>query len=349
MKRIIAAALMVAVLALYGCAGASEKADKNEQAVLIEKIDQNEQSEQAGAPAENTEVTASAENTEAAAPAEDAEQTAADGAVDIAQAGENIAQAGENIGEVGQNPIMNFVGNYGCGRANAHVGADGMEKSVITVTWGSSAWEYSEWIMSGVLDTDTLTVEYDDCVRTDYTYSDEGEIATAVTAYENGSGRIKFHLESNTMTWVDDTEHAADDMVFEFAPAPEYTEDEEESTDYYSGVTALSSQKVEDVCTSVRTAYLNEDWSAITGMISYPIQINGTKLSDADEFLVYMSDKTVHESDRAAMEEETCHEMFFNGQGICMGSGQVWLVDPTYMTDEFPYLEIIAISGIVEK
>ena len=49
------------------------------------------------------------------------------------------------------------------------------------------------------------------------------------------------------------------------------------------------------------------------------------------------------------MMDEDCLDMFVNGQGICMGSGQVWLNDPNYMTDQEPELQIIAISGIVEK
>ena len=44
-----------------------------------------------------------------------------------------------------------------------------------------------------------------------------------------------------------------------------------------------------------------------------------------------------------------CLDMFVNGQGICMGSGQVWLNDPNYMTDAEPQLQIIAISGIVDQ
>ena len=62
---------------------------------------------------------------------------------------------------------------------------------------------------------------------------------------------------------------------------------------------------------------------AMADMICYPITINGTELADADAFLDYMKDKTVHESDRQAMMDEDCLDMFVNGQGICMGSGQV--------------------------
>lgn len=98
----------------------------------------------------------------------------------------------------------------------------------------------------------------------------------------------------------------------------------------------------------IRQAYLEEKWYALADMIRYPITINETVLADADAFLEYMEDKTVHESDRQAMMDEDLLDMFVNGQGICMGSGQVWLNDPNYMTDQEPELQIIAISGIVE-
>ena len=47
--------------------------------------------------------------------------------------------------------------------------------------------------------------------------------------------------------------------------------------------------------------------------------------------------------------DENLLDMFVNGQGLCMGSGQVWLNDPGYMTDKEPELKIIAISGIVDQ
>ena len=100
---------------------------------------------------------------------------------------------------------------------------------------------------------------------------------------------------------------------------------------------------------NVRTWYLSENWYAMADMIRYPIEINGTELADADAFLGYMMDKTVAESDRDAMLDEDLLDMFVNGQGICMGSGQIWLNDPNYMTDEEPMLQIIAISGIVNR
>ena len=63
-------------------------------------------------------------------------------------------------------------------------------------------------------------------------------------------------------------------------------------------------------------------------MIRYPIAINGTKPANADAFLGHMINRTVGESDRTTMLEEDFLDMFANGQGICMGSGPIWLNAP---------------------
>lgn len=132
-------------------------------------------------------------------------------------------------------------------------------------------------------------------------------------------------------------------------PAPE-AEPSAEDAEYYSGVTAMPKADVEEIARSVRQAYLDQDWPSIAGRIRYPITMYpDVEIQNPDGFLEYMNGKTVHESDAAVMEEETCTDMFFNGQGICMGSGQIWLLDPSYMTDEEPTLQIIAVSGIVEE
>ena len=59
-----------------------------------------------------------------------------------------------------------------------------------------------------------------------------------------------------------------------------------------------------------------------------------------------MKDKKVNPDDRKAMEDEDCHDMFFNGQGLCLGSGEVWLLDTSYFTDKTPEIKIISINGV---
>lgn len=122
----------------------------------------------------------------------------------------------------GQNPAMNFVGNYGAGRANIFIECDGMDGMKATVTWGSSAWEHSEWVMSGSFDSDKLIFEYDNCTKTDIKYAgesedgEEPEIESSEEIYTGGKGRMIFTDDPLTILWMDDEEHMADDLTFEY-------------------------------------------------------------------------------------------------------------------------------------
>ena len=93
--------------------------------------------------------------------------------------------------EDGQNPIMNFVGTYAKDRASILVEADGMQES--------------------------LTVDYTDAVKKNVVFNEDGTVASEEVVYENGKGSFKF--DDSTLTWTDEEEHAADDMVFEYASA----------------------------------------------------------------------------------------------------------------------------------
>ena len=118
----------------------------------------------------------------------------------------------------GQNPVMNFVGYYVCDRANVYIGAEGDEGANAIVTWSSSAWENSSWMMSGTFDPETLQFEYHDCVRTDYVYDENGEATSETEVYTGGHGFMFFNEgDPLTLTWQDDQESIADGMVFEYA------------------------------------------------------------------------------------------------------------------------------------
>ncbi len=115
---------------------------------------------------------------------------------------------------------------------------------------------------------------------------------------------------------------------------------------YYAMVSAMDKALLEAECIAVRDAYIKGEWDKLADKVSYPIMINGSEIKDTAAFLEYMKDKTVDASDLEAISQENCHDMFINGQGICFGSGQIWMNDMNYMTDKTPDLKIIAISGI---
>ena len=249
----------------------------------------------------------------------------------------------------GQNPVMNFVGVYHADDSvEALVEADGMENAKITVTWAGSPWFPIQTVMSGRFDPETLTMAFNGTTLTEYTYKSDGSIAQETRTDTDNSGRAVFNYTANTLTITEEVESGSIDTVYEWGPAADMKTVSD--PDHYAPVTAMDKFQIETVVAfNVRTAYLSENWYALADMIRYPITINGVELADADAFLGYMIDKTVHESDRQAMLEENLLDMFVNGQGICMGSGQIWLNDPNYMTDNEPVLEVIAISGIVDR
>ena len=115
-----------------------------------------------------------------------------------------------------QNSIMNFVGNYASDRCTITVEAGEGNIANFTISWASSAAEVSEWTMSGEFDGENNTVYYNDCVKRDLVFAEDGSISSEETSYEGGHGTFAFDYENNTLTWTDDIEHVADGATFTF-------------------------------------------------------------------------------------------------------------------------------------
>ena len=120
----------------------------------------------------------------------------------------------------------------------------------------------------------------------------------------------------------------------------------------YSGVTTLDAAHVEAFAAEARRLYLNEDWDAIAQLIDYPItMVPEVVIENADAFVAFMADKTVFEDDMEAMTAENCVGMMSNDQGICMGSGELWLRDIAFDGVEQvgePALRIVAVNGLAD-
>ena len=123
----------------------------------------------------------------------------------------------EDNGNDGQNPVMNFVGDYVIDRAVVTVQPLGKTDAQIHISWSSSAFEHSEWDMTGTFDTEDLTIEYEDCVKKTITFKENGELESETVDYENGEGEITF-IEGNKLVWDDDEEDIAEGTVFEYLP-----------------------------------------------------------------------------------------------------------------------------------
>ena len=249
----------------------------------------------------------------------------------------------------GQNPVMNFVGTYNAADSvEAMVEADGTENAIVTVTYAGSPWFHDEIVMSGKFDADALTMEFENGTLTEYSYNADGSVRTENISYRDGKGKAAFNANDGTMTLTEHFQAGDRETVFAFGPAADMKTVTD--PDHYNGVTAMDKFLIEtEVAFAARTAYLREDWNTLADMIWYPITINEKELKDKEAFLDFMKDKTVAESDWQAMDEEDLLDMFVNGQGLCMGSGQIWMNDPNYATDKEPTLQIIAISGIISK
>jgi len=120
----------------------------------------------------------------------------------------------------------------------------------------------------------------------------------------------------------------------------------------YSGVTTLDAAGVEAFAAWARQLYLNEDWDAIAQLIDYPItMVPDVEIKDAEAFTAYMEDKTIADSDIEAMTAENCVGLFCNYQGICLGSGGLWLRDIAFDGIEQvgePTLRIVAVNGLAD-
>ena len=129
------------------------------------------------------------------------------------------SSAAQNSGqpEDGQNPVMNFIGVYESEDISILVEAKGNEDAKLTVTRETGENEKNEWIMSGNLDTETLRVEYHDCVKTDLLFGEDGTVVSEAEVYFNGHGFFFFDYENNSLTWQDDQEHIADGLTFVYS------------------------------------------------------------------------------------------------------------------------------------
>lgn len=120
--------------------------------------------------------------------------------------------------------------------------------------------------------------------------------------------------------------------------------------DHYASLTNMDARDVDSFAKMVKEFYLDEDWEAMSQVVEYPITLYPDYVAhDPAEFLQYMEGKHMSDSDRQALTDESCHNMFVNGEGICMGSGQLWLRDSGFDAatgQGEPNLAVIAVSGL---
>lgn len=238
------------------------------------------------------------------------------------------------------NPVAPYEGTWGSGRATLTI--EELDDVVFcTVTWGSSASEYAVWEYQAVYDevADELNT-LETGVKSIVTCGEDGEAVSTEVEFEDGAASFKLNGDG-TLTWTDyKGTPGENEVVFEKAnPVADY-----------SFVTTLDNDGVEAFARAARDAYLEADWETLSTMISYPITLYPDHLVDTPEaFAEYMLGKAPAAEDAAEMEQEDCEALFANGQGICLGSGQIWFLDVNFDGVEQvgePLLKIIAINGV---
>ena len=119
----------------------------------------------------------------------------------------------------------------------------------------------------------------------------------------------------------------------------------------YSAATNAPDDKVEAFATQVQNAMIAYDWSQVGDMINYPITIDGTQVSNKDEFVNLLNEHIISPDFLSAIgQPEVPQNLFANGQGICMANGEVWFYDTNFdgiTQNGDPNFKIITITGIL--
>ena len=115
----------------------------------------------------------------------------------------------------GENAVGKVLGDYVNDRCMIHVEEFENGEERFTVHWGSSVSEYSEWIMSGPLEMDTMTVNYRNAVRKNIRMKEDGTAESETVVYQDGRGFFRF--DGAKLYWNDEEEQIADNMEFGFA------------------------------------------------------------------------------------------------------------------------------------
>lgn len=179
------------------------------------------------------------------------------------------------------------------------------------------------------------------------------ETAPEAAASEQPDAQAAEALETTETTGTSEAPEVPETAGAEASEAtPEKAETADSSEtpeDYYASLTSLPASDVEAFARKVKEAYLSADWETISGMIQYPVTMYpNVSVANEEEFLAYMQDKAVEELTYENMKQESCSRMDYNGEGVSMSFGTVWIRDTGFNGIEQvsdPSLKIFAITG----
>ncbi len=88
----------------------------------------------------------------------------------------------------------------------------------VLITWGSSAWEHTEWEYSCLYhDGNNTVVSMPFGTRTEIVYNENGELVSSTEVYDDGEAIFSLDEEGN-LIWLDEKENAGKGMRFEKLP-----------------------------------------------------------------------------------------------------------------------------------
>ena len=110
-----------------------------------------------------------------------------------------------------------FEGVWQCDRATIAINWE-EEGYKVLVTWGSSAWEQTEWQYSCFYHEEDNTLDSVPFgIRTEYMYGDDGELVSATDIYSDGEAVFSLDAEG-CLIWQDQKDHSGEGMRFTRLP-----------------------------------------------------------------------------------------------------------------------------------
>lgn len=120
-----------------------------------------------------------------------------------------------------------------------------------------------------------------------------------------------------------------------------------ETENCYARVTQKSQVEVEEYARQVKELFLNHKWDKIAERISYPIEINGIVYTTPFEIEHMQLEQNYSEMFMSALGQESCQMMYCDSEGICLGSGEVWIAEVEQNGSK--ELKIVSINRLIKR
>lgn len=145
--------------------------------------------------------------------------------------------------------------------------------------------------------------------------------------------QVEREQEVQFETMAEQTEEAISTTVMEESeePTSEILETTAANTDMedtqeadYTVFTDIPSAEVQTFAETIQHNVGEQNWSALSEMISYPITIGDVTFDSAERFASYDIDSLLGDDFYQAVADTDCSNLFANYQGAMFGNGEIW-------------------------